>query len=114
MEGTTQRIPVHTQSCCGSALIRPLILQDRQNECFLELTYCFRVLDPDPIHLPCEIFELELHKGCSLRHRESLNPITARVSPIGAVLSVISGLRGISTPIRTTGHLRLGDSQVHW
>jgi len=65
MEGTTQRIPVDTQSCCGPALIRPLILQDRQNECFLELTYCFRVLDPDPIHLPCEIFELDLHKGCS-------------------------------------------------
>ena len=87
MEGTTQRIPVDTQSCSGPALIRPLILQDRQNECFLELTYCFRVLDPGPIHLTCEIFELDLHKGCSLRHRESLNPITVRVNLIRAVLS---------------------------
>ena len=65
-DGAAEGIAVHAQFARGAALISAILLQNGEDESFLEFPHAFRVEDVAAIHLQNECFQLIFHEALSL------------------------------------------------
>ena len=62
-DGAAQSIAVHAQFSCGSALVAFILLENCQDEAFLELPNSFGIKNIAAVHLQDKCFQLIFHNA---------------------------------------------------